>query len=256
MTKLTKDQKRKKKLAQRKNVSNIGSPKKPLPSLQPLTLKRIMINEEGDKIEEEYEGKVERAKFLYCEEILIDGRVSQSKPDKAVIITAWDYFGIAGCNFVHPGIEECDTLLTLITPNEVEGIVVAFPDWHGDEHFNTTGFLAFTECDPKFDIADKEAVANIEKNVNENIVPILANHSTVKSIETEFKLKSNTIFKAFDKYWSCTMFIAKRFEKQLEKKMDKKNMERDFVNRQSIDDVIAGTKSKNRDSSEDATDSV
>jgi hypothetical protein len=238
MPKLTKDQKRKKNLAQRKKISNSDSPKKALPSLQPQIMKRIVVNEEGNNIEEEYEVKVERAKFLYCEEILTDGRISQSKPGKAVTITAWDYFGVAGCNFVHPGVEECDRLLTLITPNEMEGVVVAFPDWQKDEFFNTTGFLVFTECDSSFDLSDKAATAKIEQTINENIVPMLANHPLVESIEPEFILKANTIFKAFDKHWSSTLFIAKPFEKQFEKKLNIKNIERDFLNRQSIDEII------------------
>jgi len=205
-------------------------------------LKYISTSEEGNKVEKEYEVKVERAKFLYCEEVLMDGRVSQSKSDKAVTITAWDYFGVAGCNFIHPGVEECDKLMSFITPNEMEGVVVAFPDWHKDEFFNTTLFLVFTECESNFDISDKDAVAKIEKTVNENIVPILANHSLVESIEPEFKLKANTIFKAFDKHWSSTVFISKPFEKQFEKMIDKKNMERDFLNRKSIAEVVSCTK--------------
>ncbi len=199
---------------------------------------KMVKGEKGSIIQEEYELKAERAKFLYCEEILVNGKVTQAQPEKPVTITAWNYFGIAACNFIHPGVEECDGLMTIITPNEVEGMVVAFPDWEKDEFFNTTGFLVFNECDSSFDIADKDAVSLQEKLVNENIVPILSNHTYIESIEPEFIMKANSIFKAFDKYWSSTLFIAKTFEKQFEKKLNKKNMERDFLNRRSIDEII------------------
>lgn len=238
MVKLTKDQKRKKKLAQRKKSSTNVAPKKPVVDMNSENLTYFSADKDGNKTEKTYEVKVEKAEVLYCEERLINGKIAQVKADRKIDAVAWDYFGVAGSNFIHPGIEECDGLRVFITPNEMEGVVVAFPDWAKEEFFDTTGFVIFTEVDTEFNFEDVDSIQQIEKNVNENILPIIANHSHVESIEPQFIFRSYSIFKAFDKHWSASFFVAKSKLKKFERDGTKKNIERDFLNRSTVSDII------------------
>ncbi len=202
-------------------------------------MKYLEIDESGAQNEKTYEIKAEKAILLHCEERLCNGKISQVKPEKKIDIVAWDYFGVGGCNFVHPGIVECDSLRVFITPNQIDGVLLGFPDWDEKDFFDTSNFIIFSPVDVEFDFNNSQYVQEMEDNVNEGVLPMLLSHKYIDTIDPEFELRSHTIFKAFDKYWSAFFYFSKSKVKKFEKECSKKNIERDYFNKVSIEEIIS-----------------
>ncbi len=204
-----------------------------------MTLKKY--DENGNVTKTQYEVKADKAELLLNEEKLSNGSVVQINPDQLVNLVAWDFFGVAGCNFIHSAMDECDSLIPIITPNEIEGMLLAFPDYLDDPNFDTDYFLIFTEADAEFDISNQEQVSELEKFVNSDVHSFLSSHYLIKSIEPQFSLQSYALFRAFDKVWSSTLFIATSKIKEFEKAKMKANQQAQQANASTVKapDIIA-----------------
>lgn len=224
MVKLTKDQKRKKKLKDKSKKSLIKPVKlTPKEIKSSFSLSKVMLNKETDEQENiEYKINAVQADILVNQERLCDGRIVEIKPKNKPLVTAWDYFGVAAINYFHASFEECDRLIVPITPNELDGVVVAFPDYDDKDDFDTDRILVHTELDPSFNFADNKAVDLFEVWFNTKIIPFLSDMPNIEGINNDYKMRSFHIFKAFDKYWCGAYLVPKSQLKSFEKRTHKK----------------------------------
>ena len=224
MAKLTKDQKRKKKLAERNKKSLAKSIKiKPREIKESFTISRLEKDKEtGKEVRVEFIANAEKANVVVNQDKLCDGRIVELKSNIAPLVTAWDYFGIAATNYIHAAHDECDRLTTMITPNEIEGVVVSFPDYDDEPNFNTNRILISCELDPTFNFSEVEKVKKFEDWFNEQILPFLSDNPRVESINSDYKMRSYHIIKAFGKYWAGSLMMPSSQLKQFEKKSSKK----------------------------------
>ncbi len=223
MPKLPTDHKRVKNLAKRKNESSgvaRKERKRATVDMTPQTLAVMKRNEDGSLgTAEKFVLKVEKAEVLYTADRKSNGQISRLTPPDEANIVAWNYFGVAATNFMHAAMVECDQIVVSITPNEMTGVVVGFPDVREETVFDTNTLLVSCKLDPEFDLANEEHVDQIENFVNEHVVPFTKQTPLVEEMEDEYVLKSYTIFKAFDGYWASAMLSSKPTVKQLEKQL-------------------------------------
>lgn len=228
MTKLTRDQKRKKVLAKRIAKENLKAAKNANAQVKNNALNVIKVDKSGVKLQSCIEINEEKAELLFNEERDSNGRVYQINPDRKISLTAWEFFGVVGCNFIHSGIIECDSLIPIITPNEIDGFLVAFPDYHDKETFDTNFFMVFCEPDINFNFSDKEKVKEVEDFVHKDILPFIKSHPLIQSIDPKFVFRSYSLFRAFGKVWCSAMFYSSKKIKGYEKSISKLNIQKNY----------------------------
>jgi len=245
MAKLTKDQKRKTKLTVRNKKLLIKPVKLKLKEVRSsFSLSKVILNKEtGTEENIDYQINAAQADILVNQERLCDGRIVEIKPKYKPLVTAWDYFGIAAINYFHASFEECDRLIVPITPNELEGVVVAFPDYDDKADFDTDRILVHTELDSSFNFADNKSVGSFEVWFNKEIVPFLRDMPNIERINEDYKMRSFHIFKAFDKYWCGAYLVPKSQLKSFEKRTHKKL---DYMHGESFDSETYVNRFENR----------